>query len=141
MYQSNGGDRLRRDLSMFPKLRELFLVEEEDYDVFDTPGYSVLRDNATVRFPVATSYIQKVFLNNYLSGKEMREGVPAVRIVSALRITHIPGDSQERDYGEPFVSTPSQMGHPKSTAYECLRSYRTLYLQFSYVQFCTQHLK
>jgi hypothetical protein len=99
-YLYPGVESLPRDLSMFPALKELFLVQEEDYDVFDTPGYIVLRD---LPKPLA---LEKRFLDiNKLEKKEKTEGAPEMRFVSAHRITHIPGDSQERDYGEPFVST------------------------------------
>jgi hypothetical protein len=99
---------LRDDVKPFSRLKQLLLVANSPSNC--TPGYVSFKDRTlqheSFRF-VSFEDFQKDFLHNWLNSHEKEMGVPDLKLVTATRITHIPGDDWERDKGEPFVRVPT----------------------------------
>jgi hypothetical protein len=94
------GESLRSDFKLFPGLKDLSIVTEQDYDYSGTPGYVEFTADVTQGWEAK---LKTGFLTMNLNDAEKKNDLPDVHIVSAATITHIPGDDWDRDRGEPFV--------------------------------------
>jgi len=100
---------LQAHLKMFPALRKLFLVVDENIDHWGLPSSRFLTDRLSdgqhdeIKSDCAAS-TRKAFLESKWTEEEVKRGIPEVLIVSIDVATHIPGYSSGCEYAEPFVS-------------------------------------
>lgn len=106
------GGNLRTDLRGFDKLERLLLVERDadsasSRGLFSsTPGHidlEVIKEEGRVSWRQPTiNALRKEFQENRMTEGEKVKGIPKVQVVNAHRITKVPGEDWELNWGEPY---------------------------------------